>query len=48
MNYILLFFIIVSIIGGIVGGLNQIQEVRRNPSLGIKQSKNIFTYLFID
>jgi len=48
MNYILLFCIILSMIGGVLRGLNDIIEVRHNPSLGVKESKNLFTFLFTD
>jgi hypothetical protein len=48
MNYIILVGIIISGICGIFQGLNDMQQVKRNPSLGVKPSKNIFTYLFID
>jgi hypothetical protein len=48
MNYILLFCIIVSMIGGVLRGLNDMREVRNNPSLGVKESKNLFSFLFTD
>lgn len=47
MNHILLFFIGIAIINGIIKGLNDIEKVRHNPSLGVKESKNLFTYLFL-
>lgn len=37
-----------AIILGIIRGIIDMQEVRKNPSLGIKPSQNIFSYLFID
>lgn len=48
MNYILLFCLILSMCCGIIKGLQDMTNVRNNPSLGVKPSKNIFTYLFID
>lgn len=35
-------------IGGVLQGLNDMREVRINPSLGIKESKNLFSFLFTD
>jgi hypothetical protein len=37
-----------AIINGIAKGLNDIREVRQNPVLGVKESKNLFTFLFTD
>lgn len=48
MNHILLFCIVLAIINGIVQGLNDIKQVRNNPSLGVKESKNLLTFLFTD
>lgn len=48
MNFILLTCIIFAIISGILQGLNDISRVRQNPSLGVKESKNLFTFLFTD
>jgi hypothetical protein len=48
MNYFLLICLIITMLGNIIRGLHDIQSVRLNPSLGVKPSKNIFTYLFID
>lgn len=48
MNYILLFCIVVGIICGLLQGLNDMIEVRNNPSIGVKESKNLFTFLFAD
>jgi hypothetical protein len=48
MNYILLFCVIISMIGGVLRGLNDMREVRNNPSLGVKESKNLFSFLFTD
>lgn len=48
MNYILLFCIVLAIINGIVQGLNDIKQVRYRPSLGVKESKNLFTFMFTD
>lgn len=33
---------------GIINGLNDIRRVRINPCLGVKESKNIFSFLFTD
>lgn len=48
MNYILLFCIVLAMINGIAQGLNEMTQVRRDPSLGIKESKNLFSFLFTD
>lgn len=48
MNYILLFCIVLSMICGVLRGLNDMREVRNNPSLGVKESKNLFSFLFTD
>ena len=48
MNYILLACIIFAMISGILQGLNDMSKVRQNPSLGVKESKNLFTFLFTD
>lgn len=48
MNSTLLFFLILAILGGIVHGFSEINTVRKNPSLGVKPSKNLFTFLFTD
>jgi hypothetical protein len=48
MNYILLFCVILAMINGVVQGLADIQNARQNPNLGVKESKNFFTFLFTD
>jgi len=48
MNYIILIALVFSIICGIINGLNDIRQVRSNPCLGVKESKNLFTFLFTD
>lgn len=48
MNYILLLCLILSMICGIVHGVSDMKKVRHNPSLGVKESKNLFTYLFLN
>lgn len=48
MNYILLFCLISSMICGIINGISDMNKVRDNPSLGVKESKNLFTYLFLN
>jgi len=48
MNYILLVCIGLAMINGIVKGLNDIKQVRKHPNLGVKESKNLFTFLFAD
>jgi len=47
MNYIL-FCIFLSMFGGLIKGVITIQEVKRNPLLGIPESKNLFSFLFTD
>lgn len=39
---------IIAIVSGVINGLYQLYIVKNNPSLGIKPSKNLFTFLFID
>lgn len=48
MNYILLVCIVLAMINGIIQGLNDMHQVRTNPSIGVKESKNLFTFLFTD
>lgn len=48
MNHIILFCIVFAMISGILQGLNDMGQVRQNPSLGVKESKNLFTFLFTD
>jgi hypothetical protein len=48
MNYILLFCVVISMIGGIFRGLNDMREVKYQPNLGVKESKNLFSFLFTD
>lgn len=48
MSNTLLFFLILAILGGMVHGFSEINNVRQNPSLGVKPSKNLFTFLFTD
>ena len=38
----------IAILCGIARGIKDMNDVRNNPSLGVKPSPNIFTYLFID
>jgi hypothetical protein len=35
-------------ISGILQGINDINSVKVNPKLGVKESKNLFTFLFLD
>jgi hypothetical protein len=44
----LILFIILAVMGGAIHGLSEIQKVRTNPQLGVKPSKNLFTFLFTD
>lgn len=37
-----------AIIFGILRGISDMYEVRHNPSIGVKESKNLFTFLFTD
>lgn len=37
-----------AMISGTLQGLNDMSKVRQNPSLGVKESKNLFTFLFTD
>lgn len=48
MNATLLLFLIVAIIGGVCHGFSEIEAVKHNPKLGVKPSKNLFTFLFTD
>jgi hypothetical protein len=48
MNSTLLFFLVCAIIGGMVNGFAEINKVKKDPKLGVKPSKNIFTFLFCD
>lgn len=48
MNYILLFFFVLSCVGGFVRGVNDTIHVKNDPSKGVQESKNIFTFLFLD
>lgn len=48
MNSTLLLFLVIAIIGGILHGFSEMDSVKKNPSLGIKPSKNLFTFLFTD
>lgn len=42
------FLFIIAIVSGFLNGLYELYRVQNNPSLGIKPSKNLFTFLFMD
>ena len=48
MNYIILFCVVLAMLNGIIQGLGDISNVRKHPSTGMKESNNIFTFLFTD
>lgn len=48
MNHVLLFAFAAALTIGLLNGLAKIRAVRKNPSLGVKQSKNIFQFMFND
>lgn len=48
MNYILLICLGFVMISGIIKGINDITQVKQNPNLGVKESKNLFTFFFTD
>ncbi len=48
MDYVLFVCIIVASLSGIINGLLKVQRGKMNSSLGVKSSKNIFTFMFTD
>lgn len=48
MNETFLFFLIAAICGGVLNGFSEISQVKHNPSLGVKPSNNIFSFIFTD
>jgi len=48
MNTVLLFALSCAVVIGFFNGLSKIDEVRKNPSLGVKPSKNLFCFFFND
>lgn len=48
MNYPLALFFILAVIFGVLKGVAEISNVRENPDLGYRSSRNIFTFLFTD
>jgi hypothetical protein len=48
MEPIILLAAIISIIGGILDGLDKCNKCKTHPELGVKPSKNLLTFLFID
>lgn len=48
MEPIILIAAILSIIGGIVDGLSNVEKCKTNQGRCVKPSKNLFTFLFVD
>jgi hypothetical protein len=48
MNPALLLVFGLAIVAGIISGIQEMNAVKRNPSLGVKKSKNLWTFLFED
>lgn len=48
MNYLLLVCLIFAMICGFLQGLGDMAKARKDPSFGVSESKNIFTFLFTD
>lgn len=42
------FAAIVAIIGGICDGMQKMENCRKGKTAGVKPSKNLFTFLFLD
>ena len=40
--------LIISVVVGMINGYVEMREVRKNPCLGIKPSKNLISFLFLD
>jgi hypothetical protein len=48
MNWFLMMCFILSILFGLVDGGKKMDAVKKHPELGVKQSRNIWTFLFYD
>jgi hypothetical protein len=48
MSHVVILAIIIASIAGWFNGGQKLKAVRRDPSLGVQNSNNIFTFLFLD